>query len=73
MGAEEALKLARSVEVVVSTKNGRVLHLESKTTSEDALLAALLGPTGNLRAPTIKAGDKLLVGYDEKAYKQILC
>ncbi|MBY0551448.1 MAG: hypothetical protein K2W95_29475 [Candidatus Obscuribacterales bacterium] len=57
----------------MSTRNGKIVQLESKSTSKDELLAAMLGPTGNLRAPAIKAGDKLLVGYDETAYKQILC
>jgi hypothetical protein len=35
------------------------------------LAAAILGPSGNLRAPTIRIGDTLLVGFNEAAYQQV--
>lgn len=72
MGATEALKLARSVDAVVSTKGGKIVQLEPKKASDEDLLAALLGPTGNLRAPAVRTGNKLLVGFDEKIYKEAL-
>lgn len=72
VGATEALELARSVEVVVSTRNGKVVELEPKNTDESTLLSALLGPTGNLRAPAVKCGNQLLVGFDEGEYKKLL-
>lgn len=37
-----------------------------------ALIAALLGPTGNLRAPAIRWGRLLLVGFQPAAYEQWL-
>ena len=40
--------------------------------SREALLAALLGPTGNLRAPTLLVGKTVLVGFDEASYKALL-
>ena len=41
----------------------------SKDAPDDAtLLAHLLGPTGNLRAPTIVRGKTLLVGFNEEVY-----
>ena len=36
------------------------------------LAAHLLGPTGNLKAPTLRLGDTLLVGFSEAAYRQVL-
>ena len=36
------------------------------------LLALLLGPTGNLRAPTLRKGRTLLVGFDEASYAKAL-
>ena len=35
---------------------------------EETLAAHLLGPTGNLRAPTAWMGTTLLVGFNEEAY-----
>lgn len=31
---------------------------------DEDMLAVILGPTGNLRAPTIRIGKKLLVGFE---------
>ena len=36
----------------------------------EAAVAAMLGPTGNLRAPTIRSGRTLLVGYNEEVFKR---
>ena len=29
----------------------------------------MLGPTGNLRAPTIRSGKTVLVGFNEEAFE----
>jgi len=31
----------------------------------------MLGATGNLRAPTIRVGKKLLVGFNEDVYSEV--
>ena len=35
-------------------------------------VAHLLGPTGNLRAPTLRKGKTLVVGFNEEAYRRVL-
>jgi hypothetical protein len=51
-----------------------VLHLDlSQTKPTDEELAALvIGPSGNLRAPTLQVGDTLLVGFDDELYRTVL-
>jgi hypothetical protein len=39
---------------------------------DETLLAHLLGPTGNLKAPTLRKGKTLLVGFSEEAYREAL-
>ena len=39
---------------------------------DDTLAAHVLGPTGNLRAPTLRRGKTLLVGFSEEAYREVL-
>jgi len=39
---------------------------------EDTIVERMLGPTGNLRAPTIRRGKTLLVGFDEETYRSVL-
>ena len=73
-GRDEALKLAKSVERVVAGKGKKVIVFDMKGSlpSDDELAAVLLGPTGNLKAPTLKIGNTLLVGFSEEAYRQTL-
>ena len=37
-----------------------------------AVVDAMLGPTGNLRAPTLRKGRTVLVGYHDDAYEKVL-
>ena len=39
---------------------------------DDTLAAHVLGPTGNLRAPTLRRGKTLLIGFSEEAYREVL-
>ena len=73
-GRKEALELAKSVEKIVVGKGKKVITFDMKAEPPDdeTLLAHLLGPTGNLRAPTLRRGKTLLVGFSEEAYHQVL-
>ena len=42
----------------------------AKSISKDAV-AAMLGPTGNMRAPTLRVGKTLLVGFNEDTYTSV--
>ncbi len=71
---KEALALARDVDEIYVSKGKRVVHLDLTKTAPDraTLLGLLLGPTGNLRAPTLRKGRTLLVGFDEATYASVL-
>jgi arsenate reductase-like glutaredoxin family protein len=71
---KEALALVQEVDEIYASKGKQVVHLDLKKDKPDkaALLALLLGPTGNLRAPTLRKGRTLLVGFDEASYAKVL-
>jgi len=47
------------------------VHLDLRQKPPRAEIEALLiGPTGNLRAPTVRKGRTLLVGFDEEIYRR---
>ena len=71
---KDALALLRDVDEIYASKGKRVVYLDLKqeTPSKDAFLALLLGPTGNLRAPTLRKGRTLLIGFDEATYMKVL-
>jgi arsenate reductase-like glutaredoxin family protein len=70
----EALALVREVDEIYASKGKQVMHLDLRKEKPDrtALLGLLLGPTGNLRAPTLRKGRTLLVGFDEASYAAVL-
>jgi arsenate reductase-like glutaredoxin family protein len=74
LGRDEALRLARSMERVVSGRGKKIVVFDMKANppDDDTLAAAVLGPTGNLKAPTLRLGRTLLVGFSDEAYRQIL-
>src|SRR5579862_2700575 len=73
-GRDEALALAKSAERVIVAKGKKVVTFDMKKDppDDDTLAAHLLGPTGNLKAPTLRKGGTLLVGFGEEAYRQVL-
>jgi len=73
-GRAEALALAKEADRVVVARGKKVVTFDMKKAppDDDTLAAHVLGPTGNLRAPTLKKGRTLLVGFSEEAYRQVL-
>lgn len=71
---DQALGVLAGVDQLYAAKGKRVVHVDLRKGKPDraALLGLLLGPTGNLRAPTLRKGRALLVGFDEPTYKQVL-
>lgn len=68
------MKLTQDVSEIIAAKGKKVVrfHLAKDKPSRDDLLAVLLGPSGNLRAPTVRKGKKLLIGFDASVYSEIL-
>ena len=73
-GSAEALALLKGIDTIIASKGTKVqkLDLKKERPEDEAILALLIGPTGNLRAPTAKVGKTLLVGFNEEAYAEVL-
>jgi arsenate reductase-like glutaredoxin family protein len=72
LGRDDAVALAKKARAVVVAKGKKVDEFKVKGTPDDAVVDAMLGPTGNLRAPTILVGTTLVVGFNEDAYSKVL-
>jgi arsenate reductase-like glutaredoxin family protein len=70
---KEALAMLTDVDEIYATKGKRVTHvdLRKEHPGNEVLLSLLLGPTGNLRAPTLRLGRTLLVGFDQATYEKM--
>ena len=53
-------------------KKVTVFDMKKDPPAEADLLKAMLGTTGNLRAPAIRRGKTLLVGFNADVYADIL-
>lgn len=69
-----ALAVTRGVDEVWVARGARAVHVDlgKSRPGQAELLALLLGPTGGLRAPTLRVGRTLLVGFNEEAYARVL-
>ena len=73
-GEAEALALLKGIDTLVAAKGKKVetFDLKKARPDDETLLSHLLGPTGNLRAPTARVGRTLVVGFNEEAYAAVL-
>src|SRR5512146_3256189 len=67
-----ALAVLKDVDEIYAAKGKQVVHVDLNRgkPSRAELLGVLLGPTGNLRAPTLRKGRTLIVGFDEATYQR---
>lgn len=54
--------------IAAKGKTVTVLKVGQDVPSDDAIAALMLGPTGNMRAPTMRVGQTLLVGYHDEVF-----
>lgn len=73
LGRDEALSLLSAVSKLRVAKGKKVTAVDLKKSdlSDDELAGLMLGPTGNLRAPTLRKGKTLVVGYNEDLYSEV--
>ena len=72
LGRDDAVALARSCDTLIVAKGKKVTKFEVSGDPGDEMVDAMLGPTGNLRAPAVRAGRTLLVGFSAEAYAAVL-
>jgi len=73
LGKKDALAEAKRARHVYVGRGKKLVHfdLKKEPPSDAELLKHILGPTGNLRAPTIRVGQTMLVGFNEEAYAKV--
>lgn len=72
LGKSHAAELARAATTVVVAKGKSVKTFKPHGKAPADLVAAMVGSTGNLRAPTLRAGKTVIVGFNEDEYATAL-
>lgn len=71
LAGEDAWKLLAGVREILVAKGKQYQVFDPRKDSKEAILAQALGRTGNLRAPALLIGDRLLVGFSDSLYAHI--
>ncbi len=64
--AWERLKTAKSVTIA---KGKKVLYFNQVADEKTAILQQAMGPSGNLRAPTYRVHDEVIIGFNPELYQ----
>lgn len=64
--AWEILKTASLINAAKGKNN-----LEIKPDSRDEVMGASIGPSGNLRAPSIRIGNEFFIGHSPELYEKL--
>ena len=57
---------------VIVAKGKKLDEFRPAGKAPKAAVDSLLGPTGNLRSPTLRVGTTLIVGFNEETYQRLL-
>lgn len=69
----DALQLVSDVTKLYVTRGTKVVQFDliSERLDQSGFLSMLIGRSGKLRAPTVKIGDTMIVGFDQTTYEQV--
>ena len=68
----DAKALLHGAATLIVAKGKKVSEFKPGGKAGKDVVDAMLGPTGNLRAPTIRSGKTLLVGFNEDVFAERL-
>ena len=72
IAGEQAWELLQGAEEIPVGRGPKVVVLHPATDSRQDILAHCLGRSGTLRAPALKIGKRLLVGFNEEMYRKFV-
>lgn len=66
--------MAEKADEIYSLKGKKIVRLDLKKSKpkNEEIAALMMGPTGNLRAPTFRKGKTIVVGFNEETYSDLL-
>lgn len=66
----DASGLAKQASKVIVAKGKKVTEFAGGRAGAE-LIEAMLGPTGNLRAPTLRRGKTVVVGFNDEVFQKV--
>jgi len=72
LGQKDAAEIAKAASKLIVAKGKKVSEFKAAEKDSREAIEAMLGPTGNLRAPTLRVGKTVLVGFNKEIYSASL-
>jgi len=65
--------MVREAHRLIAAKGKKVTTIDLRTAppADEVLAGLMLGPTGNLRAPIMRVGQTIVVGYNDQAFIEV--
>lgn len=71
LGRDDAAALLKGAKALHVAKGKKTLSFKLGAKPTDEQIDAMLGPTGNLRAPTLKVGKTIVVGFNDEMFESV--
>ena len=69
---EGAWEILKEAEILHVGRGKKTVAFTPDAKSKEEILKVSLGRTGNLRAPTLRVGKMLYVGYNDDMYRELI-
>ncbi|MCG8688058.1 MAG: hypothetical protein MI892_24500 [Desulfobacterales bacterium] len=69
--ADQAWDMVKGQSQVFIGKGKKILEFTPDEANREDILKSAMGRSGNLRAPTVKTGGKVLIGFNEDIYTRL--
>jgi len=70
--ADAAWDIIKNIKTLYVGKGKKSVTYTPDTDSRDEILKDSLGRTGNLRAPALRIGKRMYVGYNDAMYEELI-
>ncbi len=70
--ADGAWELFQQADSIYVGRGKKTVSFTPDAATKDEILKVSLGRTGNLRAPTLRVGKSIYVGYNEEMYGELI-
>ena len=72
LGRKDAAALAKAASRVIVAKGKKLDEWKTAGKAPAAAVDVMVGSTGNLRAPCLRVGKTVVVGFNEDTYAEVL-
>jgi len=67
---QQAWDIVKEAKEISVAKGKKVVHFSQVKGEKEAVLKRVMGPSGNLRAPTLRINNQFVIGFNPEMYAE---